>query len=63
MRILLLLLLLCSTLGVLVSGPCLSEDCGYGRRCYSNSQCECGFRCVVIRVKGGLDTKRCGYED
>lgn len=60
MRILILTLLLIGALSVLVSDPCIADDCNYGKRCYTTSQCDCGFVCR--RIEGDpFGNKRCQF--
>lgn len=60
MRILILSLLLIGTLAVLVTQPCIGDDCNYGRPCYSHSQCDCGLLCLVV-PGDPLHNKRCQF--
>jgi hypothetical protein len=54
-KILLLVLLVLIGIGaaLLPSKRCTGDDCNYGRRCYTTSQCKCGLSCRAIR--GGND--------
>jgi len=59
--ILLLILVLVGIVGtaVLVPKPCTGDDCNYGKRCFTDSQCECDLVCR--RIPDGLGSRRCEF--